>query len=91
MQERGTNLPTPHLDKLEALLRNLRLPLADRSRVEETLQKYHAWISELEHITPGQMNTVTQLVEATSHYKRFAELDLIFDSPENFLYRQKGQ
>jgi hypothetical protein len=30
-------------------------------------------------------------VEATNRYKIFIELDLIFDSPENFLYRQKGQ
>ncbi|MGQ4809784.1 hypothetical protein NKDENANG_03215 [Candidatus Entotheonellaceae bacterium PAL068K] len=27
----------------------------------------------------------------TNRYKTFVELDLIFDSPENFLYRQKGQ
>ena len=32
-----------------------------------------------------------KLVESTNKYKRFIELDLIFDSSENFLYRQKGQ
>lgn len=91
MQEPAPNLPTPHLDKLKAILRNPRLPSADRPRVEEALQKYHAWIGELERIKPGQKNTVRQLVEATNRYKSFVELDLIFDSPENFLYRQKGQ
>ncbi len=35
--------------------------------------------------------TVERLVEATNRYKRFIELELIFDSPANFLYRQKGQ
>ncbi|WP_293152061.1 hypothetical protein [Okeania sp. SIO2C9] len=28
---------------------------------------------------------------ATNKYKRFIELDLIFDSSENFFYRQKWQ
>lgn len=91
MPEPAPNLPTPHLDKLKTLFRNRRLPSADRPRVEEALEKYHAWIGELERVTPGQKNSVRQLVEATNRYKRFVELQLIFDSPEDFLYRQKGQ
>lgn len=83
--------PTPHMDKLKALLRNPRLPTADKPRVEEAVQRYNDWISELQRIKPGQKNSVRQLVEATNRYKTFIELDLIFDSPENFLYRQKGQ
>ena len=83
--------PTPHMDKLKALLRNPRLPSADKPRVEEAVLRYNDWISELQSIKPGGKNSVRQLVEATNRYKTFIELDLIFDSPENFLYRQKGQ
>jgi hypothetical protein len=83
--------PTPHMDKLKALLRNPRLPTADKPRVEEAVKRYNDWISELQRTKPGQKNSVRQLVEATNRYKTFIELDLIFDSPENFLYRQKGQ
>ncbi len=83
--------PTPHMDKLKALLRNPRLPTADKPRVEEAVQRYNDWISELQRTKSGQKNSVRQLVEATNRYKTFIELDLIFDSPENFLYRQKGQ
>ncbi len=83
--------PTPHMDKLKALLRNPRLPTPDKPRVEEAVQRYNDWISEIQRIKPGQKNSVRQLVEATNRYKTFIELDLIFDSPENFLYRQKGQ
>lgn len=83
--------PTPHMDKLKALLRNPRLPTADKPRVEEALQRYNDWIKDLQSTKPGQKNSVRQLVEATNRYKMFIELDLIFDSPENFLYRQKGQ
>jgi hypothetical protein len=31
------------------------------------------------------------LVTSLNEYKRFIEVDLIFDSPADFLYRQKGQ
>jgi hypothetical protein len=79
------------MDKLKALLRNPRLPPADKPRVEEAVQTYNDWIGELQRIEPGQKNSVHQLVDATNRYKMFIELDLIFDSPENFLYRQKGQ
>lgn len=84
-------LPTPHLGKLLACQANPQLPAADQPRVEEATQHYYQWIREIEAIPPAQSDTVERLVEATNRYKRFIELDLIFDSPENFLYRQKGQ
>ena len=91
MKSNDSVLPTPHLDKLNALLRNQRLPDADKPRVEEAIQRYQEWIKELEDIRGTQKEVVRQLVDATNRYKLFLELDLIFDSPEDFLYRQKGQ
>ena len=91
MSSAAPNLPTPHSDKLKALLKNQRLPEADKSRVCEALQRYRQWISELENVQIGRKDAVKQLVYATNHYKNFVELDLVFDSPEDFLYRQKGQ
>jgi SAM-dependent methyltransferase len=84
-------LPRPHLDKLNALLLNRRLPAADKERLHEACRRYHQWIRELEAVKAGQKNAVEQLVNATNRYKTFVELDLIFDSPGEFLYRQKGQ
>ncbi len=81
----------PHYTKLIACLNNRRLPECDRERLEEAIKKYHQWISDMESIERGQPDTVERLVEATNRYKRFIELDLIFDSTDNFLYRQKGQ
>ncbi|WP_354635274.1 Bpu10I family restriction endonuclease [Planktothricoides raciborskii] len=81
----------PHYTKLIACLNNRRLPESDRERLEEAIRKYHQWISDMESIERGQPDTVERLVEATNRYKRFIELDFIFDSAENFLYRQKGQ
>jgi hypothetical protein len=84
-------LPTPHFDKLKVLLENRRLPKADRSRVEEAHERYKKWIGTLEAVKRGHKTAVRQLVEATNDYKKFIELNLIFDSPGDFLYRQKGQ
>lgn len=84
-------LPTPHYDKLLTCLNNRSLPSADKDKVQEAVKKYGQWIQELESIEQGQIDSVERLVEATNRYKRFIELDLIFDSPDNFLYRQKGQ
>lgn len=81
----------PDYGKLIACLENPRLPNADKERLEEAIIKYHEWIDELESVERGRVDTVEKLVEITNKYKRFIELDLIFDSTENFLYRQKGQ
>lgn len=83
--------PTPHLLKLQACLRNASLPQADKVKVEEAIIKYNQWMTSLNAVSQGEENAVKTLVEATNTYKRFIELDLIFDSNENFLYRQKGQ
>lgn len=91
MSDKTTTLPTPHLDKLKALLQNRRLPPSDTPRVEAALQRYQAWIADLEAVKGGRRGAVQQLVEATNRYKLSVELELIFDSPGEFLYRQKGQ
>lgn len=84
-------LPAPHFSKLKALLENRRLPAADRPGVEEAVRRYEQWIAELQAVKPGLKGSVEKLVESTNRYKMFIELDLIFDSPKDFLYRQKGQ
>ncbi len=91
MSDKTTTLPTPHLDKLKALLKNRRLPTNDKPRVEAALQRYREWIADLEAVKGGQRGAVKKLVDATNRYKLSVELDLIFDSPGDFLYRQKGQ
>jgi len=91
MNNATVDLPTPHLAKLNALLNNPRLPGSDKPRVTEALERYKQWIAEMESVKPGCRGSVQKLVDATNRYKMFVELELIFDSPEDFLYRQKGQ
>ena len=91
MNEKAVVFPTPHLAKLNALINNRRLPESDRPRVNEAVERYKEWISGMESVKPGRKDSVQKLVDATNRYKMFIELELIFDSLENFLYRQKGQ
>jgi DNA modification methylase len=91
VEDNSIQLPTPHFSKLQALLGNPRLPAADKPRVEEAIDRYQKWIKELESVRAGRKGAVEKLVDATNKYKAFIELELIFDSPEDFLYRQKGQ
>lgn len=85
------NFPTPHLSKLIACLDNRRLPQEDREKVQEAVNRYNHWIETLNAIEPGSDRALERSVEATNIYKKYIELDLIFDSSDNFLYRQKGQ
>lgn len=86
------NFPTPHGDKLEALLTNSKLPERDRPQVSAALDKYHSWIAELSapH-SGGSEDSVGPMVDSLNRYKMSIDLDLVFDSEEDFLYRQKGQ
>ena len=91
MNDPSRTLPTPHGDKLKKLLQNQRLPEVDRPRVKIAVDRYHAWIRALSGVEPGSPDAVHRLVEITNRYRTTVELDLIFDSPSDFLYRQKGQ
>jgi len=85
------DLPTPHLHKLNACLQNPRLPEDDREKVEESIQRYNHWIEGLQSVEKIKETTIERMVEVTNSYKKFIEFDLIFNSTEDFLYRQKGQ
>ncbi len=84
-------LPTPHGDKLQATLANEKLPAADKARVSRALKKYSEWKADLASLpagNPGGIDAATELLQA---YRLYVDVELIFDSPDDFLYRQKGQ
>lgn len=83
-------LPRAHGDKLSALLRNPKLPAGDVGRVEEAIERYEAWISRVKGSASG-MGVLEELVRDFDEYKRYVDLELIFDSDDDFLYRQRGQ
>ena len=84
-------LPTPHGDKLVALLSNQKLPKSDASRVERAVKRYMCWITKLQNSVGSSDNSITAMISLLNEYKRYIDLEVIFDSENDFLYRQKGQ
>lgn len=84
-------LPTPHGDKLIALLENEKLPESDKQAVRETLDCYKKWLSDSFEVKGKDYKKVDKLVFLLNDYRLHVDLNLIFDSQNDFLYRQKGQ
>lgn len=84
------DLPKPHGDKLVALLNNKKLPDTDKRCVSEAIERYNNWIKTLTSFNGG-LEVVPQMVSYLTSYKRYIDVELIFDSKNDFLYRQKGQ
>lgn len=84
-------LPTPHLEKLSAALVNDKLPASDVPRIERAIEVYHRWIADLEALTGTPEEILERAVALLNQYKLYVDVELIFDSDEDFLYRQKGQ
>lgn len=85
------DFPTPHLEKLKATLVNEKLPVGDQPRLEAAIERYHQWIASLNSMTGATERIVEQMVYSLNEYKTYVDVDLIFDSEDDFLYRQKGQ
>jgi len=84
-------LPTPHLDKLKAALENDKLPVTEKPRIQSAINKYNQWIEDINNVDNKSDNLVENLVQIFNDYKFYIDFDLIFMSPNDFLYRQKGQ
>ena len=85
------SIPTVHGDKLRALLTNNKLPVSDKERVYEAIEKYNIWLNSLLQLEGDCNIIVTKSVDLLNTYKNYIEITLIFESKEDFLYRQKGQ
>ena len=82
---------TPHADKLRALLGNDKLPEVDKPRVSEAIERYQDWAKEIATLEGENDSVVEPLVASLNRYRKWIDLDLIFDSTADFLHRQRGQ
>ena len=87
--------PTVHKDKLIAAINNKKVPVSEKRNLKKALELYKKWISNIEKIY-NMKNIVLNkrinlLVDELNKYKNYMDIDLIFDSKNDFLYRQKGQ
>lgn len=84
--------PRPHYNKLRELASNPKLPGSDLERVKHFLDtEYPSWIEAMTSVTSSGDVKVSELVGLLNAYKLKVELDLIWDSSDDFLFRQRGQ
>ena len=89
--ESPCELPTPHGSKLRTLLSNPKLPEADRPLIGEALQRYSDWLSALSALPYGEKFIISDAINLLNDYRFYLDINVIFDSSNDFLYRQKGQ
>lgn len=81
-----------HGGKIRKLLESRKLPPSDVPRVEAAYDRYESWIAQLRTKSyPTLEEMISGMVGLLNEYKNYIDIDLIFDSKEDFLYRQKGQ
>lgn len=81
-----------HGEKIAAALDSAKLPSSDMARLTVALQKYDEWTNKLKTIDDSTLDgLIEKLVALLNEYKFYIDVNLIFDSEEDFLYRQKGQ
>lgn len=86
--------PTPHYDKLYATLQSDKLPEEDKPRVAEAIEQYRQWIADMDMVvtsTDAPADILARLVRLLNEYRWYIDVELVFSSPNDFLYRQKGQ
>ncbi|MHC1630856.1 MAG: hypothetical protein ACXQT4_00945 [Methanotrichaceae archaeon] len=83
----------PHYDKLISTYKNAKLPPSDKVRIKNAIERYEQWVDNLDKAKKAgdPREVLNRMVSLFNEYKLFIELETIFDSPNDFLYRQKGQ
>lgn len=77
-----------HGEKIVAAIASSKMPLEDIPRLEQA----DTWREQLQTVNGENLDElIKNMVKCLNDYKFYIDLNLIFDSDENFLYRQKGQ
>jgi len=76
---------------LNATLVNPKLPGTDKPRVQAAIERYDQWLSDLNRaVAEPSEHLVAEMVKLLNDYKTYIDVDLIFDSTENFLTDKKA-
>ena len=82
---------TPHLDKLEAAIRNPKCAREDVLLLEEARERYRTWKTALAAAGDTGKPRVIEMTRLLNEYKDFLEVELIAARGSAFIKRQKGQ
>ncbi|MDR1196616.1 MAG: Bpu10I family restriction endonuclease [Endomicrobium sp.] len=81
-----------HGEKLIATRNSDKLPKSDIERLDKAIKIYEKWVNDLFAVEDADISIIIhKMVKLLNQYKNYIDLELIFDSPNDFLYRQKGQ
>lgn len=81
-----------HGEKIVSAISSDKMPATDIPRLKKALEKYDIWIEQLQNIDCETFDElIIEMVACLNDYKKYIDVNLIFDSEEDFLYRQKGQ
>lgn len=81
-----------HGEKIVAAKESDKMPASDVPRLEVALSKYDKWVADLNSVTASTLEElVEKMVALLNEYKYYIDVNLIFESENDFLYRQKGQ
>ena len=81
-----------HGEKIVAAKDSDKMPASDVPRLEEAIKKYDKWVSDLNSAKAESLEElVNVMVGYLNDYKYYIDVNLIFESENDFLYRQKGQ
>ena len=86
--------PSTHRDKLIAAINNNKVPRSEIQPLKQACKMYKQWIASINLIYNKKTSLdkkISFLVEKLNNYKNYIDIELIFDSKTDFLYRQKGQ
>lgn len=78
-----------HAAKLTAAVNNPKYGDADRQKLEAAVERYDQWVRDMTEAPGTGLEKLAHRVDLLNDYKRFIELDLIWDGDD--LYRSKGQ
>lgn len=82
---------TPHLDKLEAAIRNPKCEREDVRLLEEARERYRKWKASLAAAAGTGKPRIVAMTRLLNEYKDFLEVELIAARGSAFIKRQKGQ
>lgn len=81
-----------HGEKIVAAQCSDKIPPCDVDRLSRAIPVYKNWVANLNSVLGRNLDDlITKLVWLLNDYKFFIDIDVIFDSREDFLYHQKGQ
>jgi hypothetical protein len=82
---------TPHLDKLDAAIRNTKCEPDDVRLLQEARERYQSWRVSLAGLNSTGKSRVVEMTHLLNEYKDTLEVEILARRGSAFLKRQKGQ